>query len=538
MHLHTILAFAFLFWRVEAPLEWSLLPKGSVTGTLAIVLGQPIALTLIATLCVRKSRRLLSRQSEPSEAAIRFYHRSLFILRLALVAGFGGSTLLTDWPDWFAFGRVAPSLQIFGDLIVLTPYFVGCLALWLATFPLEGALHGADMAPSKPGETASGCSWRLSSYLDFHIRHHLLVISAPMMLILFASNLTRGYETALRRWSNWFWTPDALLGVVAAGVFLIAPFLLRRLWRTSPLASGPLRERLEALCTRIGLRCREILVWQSDGLMLNAAVMGIVPAARYVLLSDALLAAMSPRQIEAVFGHEAGHVRHRHIQHFLVFAFVGWLGAGALMELLGWLFVHGNAWSKTGVAAIQGTGLALTFIFWVIGFGWLSRRFERQADLFGARCVTPDAANCNLPCSVHLNGAANPPESERVCAAAAAVFASALDRVAVLSGIPHEERSWRHSSVGSRIRFLHSAAGDPALAVRFERVIRRAKAALLAAAIVGSAGALYYWSVTPTPALMRMRVGRAEAQGGYSLVADSLENPARQPLDADRADGL
>jgi STE24 endopeptidase len=141
----------------------------------------------------------------------------------------------------------------------------------------------------------------------------------------------------------------------------------------------------------------------------------------------------------------------------------------------------------------------------MIGFGWLSRRFERQADLFGARCVMPEASGCHVPCSVHLEGHSTNTGSERVCATAAALFASALDRVACVSGIPHEERSWRHSSVGSRIRFLHSLAGDPARAIRFERIVRRAKAVLLAAAVVGAAGSLYYWSVTPMPALMRWR---------------------------------
>lgn len=523
MHFHTILAFAFLFWRAEAPLEWSLLQHDSVIGTLAIVLGQPIVLAIAAARCVRKTRRLLARRPESPDAAQQFYHRSITLLRFALVAGFGVTALLTDWPDWFAFRRVAPSLQIFGDLIALFPYVAGCLALWFVVFPIEGMLHGHDGAPHSSPETTPRLEvrpprWRLSSYLDFHIRHHFLVIAAPMLLILFASNLMRGHETALRQWSGWFWTPDAMLGAVAAGVFLFAPFMLCNLWRTSPLGPGPLRERLEALCRRIGLRCRGILIWQSDGLMINAAVMGVVPAVRYVLLSDALLAAMTPRQIEAVFGHEAGHVRHRHIQHFLIFAFVGWLMAGAVMELFGQLFDCEGAWSQTSLTTVQGIGLAATFVFWMIGFGWLSRRFERQADLFGARCVTPEAADCHLPCSVHLAGRSTDAGSERVCATAAALFASALDRVASVSGIPHEERSWRHSSVGSRIRFLHSLAGDPARAIQFERVVRRAKAVLLAVAVVGAAGSLYYWSVTPTPALMRMRADRSETRGVSSFV--------------------
>ena len=95
-------------------------------------------------------------------------------------------------------------------------------------------------------------------------------------------------------------------------------------------------------------------------------------------------------------------------------------------------------------------------------------------------------------------------ESERVCATAAELFASALDRVAVCSGIPHEERSWRHSSVGSRVRFLHSVAGDPALAVRFEHLVRRVKKFLVVVAVLGAMGGAYYLSESPAPALTQM----------------------------------
>src|SRR5262249_17869653 len=141
--------------------------------------------------------------------------------------------------------------------------------------------------------------------------------------------------------------------------------------------------------------------------MINAAVMGIFPGTRFVLLSDALLAGMSDREIEAVFGHEAGHVRHRHIQHFLLFAFVGWIAVAGIMEILARdVYVAGFA-GKTPALAVQGVGVVATVVIWGVGFGWVSRRFERQADLFGARCVTADHEGCAIPCSVHLEAVGN-----------------------------------------------------------------------------------------------------------------------------------
>jgi STE24 endopeptidase len=240
------------------------------------------------------------------------------------------------------------------------------------------------------------------------------------------------------------------------------------------------------------LRVRDILVWNSEGTMVNAAVMGIVPAIRFVLLSDALLRLMSPEQIEAVFGHEAGHVRHRHIQHFLMFALVGWLIAAGWLEL----FATFGTWLEAGaipaVLVVEAAGLAVAVGLWALGFIWLSRQFERQADLFGAWCVTPSSEGCRRPCSLHGGSSLESNSDRRICATAAAIFASALHRVAHLNGIPLEERSWRHSSIESRVRFLHRLAGDPQAARRFHRTLRVWKQVMVAAAFAGSVVSVFY----------------------------------------------
>jgi len=82
-----------------------------------------------------------------------------------------------------------------------------------------------------------------------------------------------------------------------------------------------------------------------------------------------------------------------------------------------------------------------------------------------------------------------------------------LDRVAVLNGIPHEERSWRHSSIGSRIRFLTSLAGDPRRAARFDRLLRVVRFSILGLAVAGAVATAYYWTVVPEPAILRLEAG-------------------------------
>jgi hypothetical protein len=70
----------------------------------------------------------------------------------------------------------------------------------------------------------------------------------------------------------------------------------------------------------------------------------------------------------------------------------------------------------------------------------------------------------------------------------------ALQKVAVLNGIPLAERSWRHSSIAARMRFLTALGGDPMMARRFARCVRGIKLALLLLAAGGLLlAALYLW---------------------------------------------
>lgn len=501
MHLLTIVAFAFLFWRAEQPGRWVLVPAGDVFWTIVIVLVQVVTVGVLAFLAQRRASRLFHTDPQSSDAAQQFHHRASSFLRVLLGIGFGITVFLTRWPEWFDVTEQTPILQIVCDFFVLIPFFAGLFVMWLAAYPLERRMRFGDVGQLEEDGQAS---WPFRAYIDFHLRHYVLVVAVPMSIIMFAANLTRGHAAKLQAWSGMSWMPDLLLGLVACVVFLVAPDMLRRIWRTASLDEGSVRDRLDRLADRIGLRFRDILLWKSDGLMINAAVMGLIPSMRYVLLSDALLSSMSERQVEAVFGHEAGHVQHRHIQHFLVFAYVGWLAVAAVIEIIAAAALAMDIDVRTAVPIVEGIGFLATLVVWGVGFGWLSRRFERQADLFAARCVTPPAEQCDCPCSVHPDDSETLPGEGRVCATGAALFVSALDRVATLNGIPHEEHSWRHSSIGIRIRFLTSLADDPNRVARFERVIRRAKRVMLTCATLGTAIAVCYWFFVSEPAFLQL----------------------------------
>jgi STE24 endopeptidase len=118
--------------------------------------------------------------------------------------------------------------------------------------------------------------------------------------------------------------------------------------------------------------------------------------------------------------------------------------------------------------------------------------------LFGARCAAPASGelNCQTACAVHDHGVVSPAAQRySVCAGGANIFVRALRKVALLNGIPAEERSWRHSSIASRMHFLTALSGDPGLTRRFLRTIWKIKFALIALDVAGLAfGAAYIWN--------------------------------------------
>ena len=199
-----------------------------------------------------------------------------------------------------------------------------------------------------------------------------------------------------------------------------------------------MRAVLEHTAARAGFRCRELFLWRTGNLMANAAIVGFLPRQRIVLFSDALIAQLAPRELAAVFAHEIGHARRHHALVFGAWA----LGFFLLADvLLGWV-------DFADALLEMGAFLAL-LVLWLASFGYLSRRFELEADLESLE-VTGDAD----------------------------ALVGALEKV----GGAHARRktSWRHFSTEDRVRFLRAVVADSARGVRLRRQLRRWSAAGIA----------------------------------------------------------
>lgn len=366
------------------------------------------------------------------------------LLRLMGLLFYAALVYLFHFPLWLWSLGLEDSL-FFGGLASLAPLMALYAVLGLVAARAEPRLRGAPV-------TAGG-------YLLFAFRTFL---SLSLIPVLFMLGLNAAIQEVEPLRDAVFVYPFLGWGVVLAAVGLllaILPLLLRLTLAARPLSSGPLRDRLTELCRRQGFRWGELLSVPTSGLGLaNAFIVGLPVPVRYVFFTDAILAGMRPELLECVLAHEIMHAKRRHILYYLFFS-LGFVLLGALA---------GEFLSAVGArpAAAVLFVLGVWGLFWFVIFGFVSRRFESEADLGAAR----------------LDGEGPAPYSS------ARRMAAALETVAALNRVPVRAWSWRHFSILTRIRILVQAELAPGWGESFEKACRGLRGAAAAFLLAGAAG--------------------------------------------------
>ena len=492
-----VIAILAIVLALRQPLYPLVADPGLIVAAVAAATLLPAA---VGMLVARRAVYLLDRHPErPGRGQAAFGH-GMLLIQILLAACHGGILVCTGWLPICRGAPVVGKWPLVPGMLTLIPFLLSILLVWIAVYPADRAVRQIALEvylfrgrPLRP-------VWTLFRFLTYNLRHQVLFVLIPMMLILAAHDLIVHYQEEIRAFTRHHYAPDFLVGLAALAVAVVTPEILRWVWDTQRLPDGPLRDRLQLLARKLRLRCRDILVWRSGGMIVNAAVMGMVAPLRYVLITDAMLEQMDDTKIEAVFGHEAGHVKRHHIQFFLLFAVISGCAMTVFSARTAGL-ARANYELYQILVTVAGVVLALK---WGVLFGWVSRRFERQADVFGVRTLAASGLPCTQPCLLHALKTATDDGSagDRLCSTAAQMFSQALHEVAVLNGMRPEARSWRHSSISSRSRFLQQLAQDPRRTQRFERTVTAVKAAIFVAAVIGSLWTAYEMKVWPALAEM------------------------------------
>lgn len=185
---------------------------------------------------------------------------------------------------------------------------------------------------------------------------------------------------ALARALPGWWALPAATALALAVLFLsfVAPVVLEPVFNSfRPLEDETLAADLRLLSQRAGVPVRQVLVADASRrtTKVNAYVSGI-GRTRRVVLFDTLLAAADPAAVQVVVAHELGHRRDRHVAKLTLLAMVGAASAVAVL------------WAVLGTRVGQPRSLPEALLLLLAlelpaapALAWLSRRFERAADL-------------------------------------------------------------------------------------------------------------------------------------------------------------
>lgn len=169
------------------------------------------------------------------------------------------------------------------------------------------------------------------------------------------------------------WT--VLVSATLSITFSVYPFLFKIALGARKLKDGELLTRLLNLSRQAGVPLSDIVVIPATRVhTLNAWVSGIWPQHRIVFLTEGLISALTREELEAVFAHELGHVRKRHLWAYLTYAVSVTVVFAYLGVLLGGIFP-----SHPAVVPVRGAVMGLIAL---LGYAFLSRRLELSADRF------------------------------------------------------------------------------------------------------------------------------------------------------------
>lgn len=388
---------------------------------------------------------------------------------------------------------------VIDEVLVTLPPLVVMASAWWATYPIDVRLREAGLiGVLDRGATYHPPAGRVR-FVFMQFRHQVLLVAVPVLSAVCVSeiativmrklvNLHRAGEGAawVRSVGSWLeqpgaaqWTHTGVQALTVVLIVLLLPIAVRYIWDTVPLREGTTAEALLRMCKQSGVKVRDILLWRTDGTSLNGAVIGVVGRARHILLTDALLEMLPLDQVRAVLAHEIAHVKLRHIPWLALVAF----STLALLSVIGeFALLTLKLSADDPVSVIELSLVTVMLGTTALVFGFVSRRFEWQADAYAAKMLSePDPAE-----PTPADGVFDRPAG-LVHTRAVSAMIGALDMVSKLNHIPLSRFSFRHGSMRRRMENLVLIELQSVDSLPIDRVcnrIKRAGLVVLAVSVV------------------------------------------------------
>jgi len=357
---------------------------------------------------------------------------------------------------FLSFNDTMPALLSLGGIAL---FFIYLSLLWLAARENYQKLFGRF--------------YSARTFVINNIKFNLPIV-LPWLLINFIADFLKILPFPLSRMlASSEWGESIILLVFFLLLALIFPSLIKYLWNCRTMPDSPARNHMEEFCRKQNFRYTDIMLWPLyEGKMLTAGVMGLSKRYRYILITPALLEALTPYEIEAVLAHEIGHVKKYHLQLYLLL----FLGFGLVSSLITspllYLLLNSDFFYRIiqllnidPDTALNFWGAAPMFVIMLLYFrfifGFFMRNFERQADAHVFKAL----------------GDSTP-------------LISSLEKIAWLSGNIRDKPSWHHFGIAQRVDFLEKCSRNRSLIGRHDRKVYGSL--ILFVAVLALSGGLFW----------------------------------------------
>jgi tetratricopeptide (TPR) repeat protein len=242
--------------------------------------------------------------------------------------------------------------------------------------------------------------------------------------------------------------------LITTGYFF--PWLLIKIWNCKPLPHGPLRKRIEDFCQQTEFKYSDILLWNLfDGKLITAGILGFAKRFRYLLISPTMMEILNEDELESVVAHEMGHVKSGHVLFYLFFVLGYVIFAYAFINIIYFamlsqdifinLFLHSDGSISLGFYIIPGLVIiSFLLIYFRYVFGFFSRNFERQSDLYAIK-ITGDGSG----------------------------IINSLDKIAAVGSHSRTAPNWHHYSIQQRIDYVRKCDVNRDLIDRHDKKVFR-----------------------------------------------------------------
>lgn len=215
-----------------------------------------------------------------------------------------------------------------------------------------------------------------------------------------------------KSWWIFAWAAFSVFQILAAGLLTVV--LLPLFNKLTPLAEGPLKERLLALARRAGFAASAVLVMDGSKRSSHAnAFFAGFGRMRRIVLFDTLVEQLEDRELEAVLAHEIGHWKRGHILKAMA---LGVFGSLPVFALAGYVSTRPDILADFGFVhtgfATPVILLALTLpavLYWLSPLtNGLSRMNEFEADAYASEITGGPAALVGALRKLYAANSGNP----------------------------------------------------------------------------------------------------------------------------------